>query len=280
MPIDFERQGHVATITIRGYNQLNPITQEMYLELHERFSELDDQDQSRVAILRGAGERHFSVGGDLKRHQAAADPLTPTGHLRAFWYPSRSRPAAGLNRVTLFSRRTATPLIAAINGYCLGGAFITMCLHSSLRVAGESAQFGFAESRLGLGGVSVAARLADQIPYAAHMLLTASGRFISARDALRIGLVNSVVPDDEVFDRAADVAAAISRLPPMTLRAEKAALFHAESVPYRDAIALGNVLEVLNLLSPDALEGLSALREGRTPIFSGLHASEGVADPI
>src|SRR5438445_1392252 len=174
MPIEFERRGHVATITIRGYNHLNPITQEMYLELHERFLELDNQQDSRVAILRGAGEHHFSVGGDLKKHQAAADPLTPTGHLLAFWYPSRSRPAAGLNRVTLFSRRTSTPLIAAINGYCLGGAFITMCPHSSLRIAGESAQFCFAESRLGLADVSVASRLASQIPYAAPMILMAS----------------------------------------------------------------------------------------------------------
>src|SRR5207245_5043824 len=127
--------------------------------------------------------------------------------------------------------------------------------------------FGVDESRLGLGCVSVASRLAHQIPYAALMLLMASGKFLSAKEALQIGLVNSVVPDDEVFDRAGQAASAISRLPPMTLRAEKAALFHTETLPYRDAIALGNVLEVLNLLSPDALEGVSAVHEKRPAHF-------------
>lgn len=255
VPIDYEVRGHVATIRIRGYNDHNPITQQMYLDLHERLSALDSGQGARVAILRGSGDRHFSVGGDLKKHQAQAEPLTTAGHLSAFWFPDRAVPAAGLNRVTLFSRRTVTPIVAAIQGYCLGGAFITMCLHSSLRIAGESARFGFAESRLGLGGVSLSSRLGDQVPYAALMWLVASGEFINAQDALRIGLVNEVMPDDQVFARAEEVAAMVSQVPPLTVRAEKEALFHTQRVNFQSAMALGNILEVLNLLHPAALEG-------------------------
>jgi enoyl-CoA hydratase/carnithine racemase len=273
MPIEVERHGGVETIAIRGYNAYNAITQDMYLDLHRVLLELDGDQDIRVAILRGYGDTHFSVGGDLRRHQEAAAPLTTAGHLSAFWYPDVSQPAAGLNRVTLFSRRTSTPVIAAINGYCLGGAFIAMCLHSSIRIAGQDAQFGFAETRLGLGGVSQSAHLSDQIPYTSLMWMVATGKFINAEHALRVGLVNEVVPDSEVMGRAQQISALVARNAPLTVRAEKEGIFHTERVGFRSAVEIAEIMEVLNALTPDALEGLTARRDGRPAAFQSLQST-------
>jgi enoyl-CoA hydratase/carnithine racemase len=213
MPMNLEIEGPLATISIDGYNDLNPMTQPMYIELFRYLRQIDLSPEIRVAILRGAGEHHFSAGGDLKTyHHRTPESLSVAGQVNGFWYPNLDNPgAAGVSRETLYGTRTLTPLIGAARGWCLGAAFMIFCLHTSIRVVGESTKFGFTEILRGLGGgASTMSMISGQIPRATVMWLAASGRHIDAREALRLGLVNEVVPDDQVIPRAREVAALVA----------------------------------------------------------------------
>src|SRR5579859_3023523 len=147
MPIGFEADGHIVTLTIDGYNDLNPMTQDMYNELHQRLLEFDRTPTYRVAVLRGAGERAFSAGGNLKVYHGSRQTVPEVAWVQSFWHPNAPADprANAASRVTIFGYRTVKPLIAAIKGYCLGGAFMIATLHTSIRIAGEGAQFGLSE---------------------------------------------------------------------------------------------------------------------------------------
>lgn len=273
MPIGHEVDGHVVTLTIDGYNDLNPMTQEMYLELHEYLLQLDRTPQQRVGILRGAGDRAFSVGGNLKVYHGAEQALPPLARVQAWWYPYAADPRAlSLPRVTILGFRTVKPLIGAVQGYCLGAALMLLGLHTSIRIAGESAQFGLSEILRGLGGsATVRSLLPRQLPYSAVMWLAMTGQSIDAATALRIGLVTEVVPDDQVFARAREVADMIAEVAgPVAILAGKQANYQGEGQPQERLADFASALGTLNRLDPDLLEAYAAFTSKRKANFSGL----------
>lgn len=246
MPIGFEVENHIATITIDGYNDMNPITYDMYAELYRRFLEFDGDPDLHVAILRGAGDLHFSVGGNMKVFQEGAGLLSDGDWVRGFWHPATFNIQG---RSTLYNHRAVKPVIGAYVGYCLGAGVILSGLRTSLRIAGEHARFGLVETKLGLGGGAIAkSGLAAQLPYSALMWLILTGEMIDAQAAKRIGLVNEVVPDDQVFARAKHVAEIVAELPPLTLRAEKEALLHTENMQSGQASKVALALEAITQL--------------------------------
>jgi enoyl-CoA hydratase/carnithine racemase len=167
-------------------------------------------------------------------------------------------------------RRTVKPVIAAVNGYCVGAALLVLGLHTDLRIAGESAKFGMPEAKIGLGGGGdVACRLVKQIPRTAMMWMVETASFLDAQAALDCFLVNEVVPDEQVMDRARAVAEMVAAVSPVALRAEKTAIINLEDVQFDQAVVLAGSLAALTELSEDAREGLAAAREGREPIFPG-----------
>jgi enoyl-CoA hydratase/carnithine racemase len=272
MPVTREIEGHVVTITIDGYNDLNPMTQEMYLELHHWLVELDDTPSQRVGILRGAGERAFSAGGNLKAYHGAQQALPPLARVQAWWYPHAADPQAlSLPRVTILGRRQVKPLIAAVRGYCLGAALMIFGLHTSIRIAGETAQFGLSEILRGLGGsATVRSLLPRQLPYTAAMWLAMTGRTIDAQTALRVGLVTEVVPDHAVLSRAREVAEMIAGVGPTAVLAGKQAYYQADRQPQARLAAFASALGTLNRLDPDLLEAYDAFFARRPATFSGL----------
>jgi enoyl-CoA hydratase/carnithine racemase len=272
MPVTREVDGHVVTISIDGYNELNPMTQEMYLEMHEHLLELDRNPNLRVGILRGAGDRAFSAGGNLKAYHGASQALPPNARLQAWWHPYAADPRAlSMPRVTILGRRTIKPLIGAVRGYCLGAALMIFGLHTSIRIAGESASFGLAEILRGLGGsATVRSLLPRQIAYAPMMWLAMTGRSIDAREALRVGLITEVVSDDQVFLRAHEVAETVALGGPVAVLAGKQAYYQTEGLPQDRAAAFSAALGTLNRLDPDLLEAYAAFFEKRTPEFSGM----------
>jgi enoyl-CoA hydratase/carnithine racemase len=273
MGIGFEVEDHVATITIDGYNELNPMTQEMYEELNERLVQLDREPTLRVAILRGAGERHFSAGGNLKVYHGASQSLPPLARVQTFWHPwAPADPRANaISRVTIWGRRTVKPVVAAVPGYCLGAALMILGLHTSIRIAGESAKFGLAEILRGLGGsATVRSLIPRQIAYAPAMWLAMTGRSLDAGEALRVGLITEVVPDDQVFDRAREVANVVALGAPVALIAGKQEYYQCEGQPQERVAAFSSALGTLNRLDPDLLEAYAAFFEERPPEFTGL----------
>jgi enoyl-CoA hydratase/carnithine racemase len=246
--IHYTREGPIATFVIEGYNDLNPMTPDMYLDLHQRLLQFEDDPTIRVGIIRGAGDRHFTAGGNLKRsHRMADQLLSREAILKHFWYPLQQEPnSAWVVWETLFARRTVKPIVAAVQGYCLGAGIFVLCLHTDVRIAGESAQFGIPEVRRGIAaGSGGASQLARQIPHAAFSWMFETGLPIDAQRARAWFLVNEVVPDDQVFARARAVAELVAANPPAPLRAEKLGLLQLESMPYESAAFIASTFRAL-----------------------------------
>lgn len=273
MGIHFDVEGRVATITIEGENEYNPMTPEMGLEIRNRFVEYDENPDLWVCILTGAGDGHFSAGGNLKRDQRLADQnLYTTEHvLRRWWYPKAADPISpSVAFRPDYNYRPVKPTIAAIKGYCLGAALMLVGRATDIRIAGESAKFGFTEIKRGLGGAAaVRSHLAGQIPHTTLMWMVLTAQNIDAQTALRACLVNEVVPDAQVLPRAKEVAALVCELPPNAVRAEKEALLRTENMPFTDAVVFAGALSTLNRLGHDAGEGIKAFTEKRPPRFRG-----------
>jgi enoyl-CoA hydratase/carnithine racemase len=246
--IRYTRDGPIATFVIEGYNELNPMTPDMYLELHRRLLEFEDDPEVRVGIIRGAGDRHFTAGGNLKRsHRMQDELLNREAILKHFWYPLQQVPnSAWVVWETLFARRTVKPVVAAVQGYCLGAGMFVLCLHTDVRIAGESAQFGIPEVRRGIAaGSGGASQLARQVPHAAFSWMFETGLSVDAKRAREWFLVNEVVPDEHVFARAQAVAELIAANPPAPVRAEKLGLLQLEFMPYEDAAFFASTLRAL-----------------------------------
>jgi enoyl-CoA hydratase/carnithine racemase len=246
--IEYAVDGPIATFTIDGYNELNPMTPDMYLALHARLLEFDDDARVRVGIIRGAGDRHFTAGGNLKRSAGMQSQLlSQEAILKHFWYPLQQDPnSAWLVWETLFARRTVKPIVAAVQGYCLGAGMFVLCLHTDVRIAAEGAHFGIPEVRRGIAaGSGGATQLDRQVPQVAFSWMFETGLPIDARRAHGWHLVNEVVPDAEVFGRAREVAELIAAIPPAPLRAEKLGLLHLRDVPYESAAFIASTFRAL-----------------------------------
>ncbi|MCU0268115.1 MAG: crotonase/enoyl-CoA hydratase family protein [Acidimicrobiales bacterium] len=256
----FERDGHVAIVTLNRPEKRNALSSEMLVRMHDAWLEIDSDPGIRVAIVTGAGG-NFCSGADLKA-MAAGHPDDE--------YTKRFGQDRDLHWKALLRHFVpGKPLIAAVEGYAVaGGTEILQAM--DLRVAGESATFGVAEVRRGLfplGGSTV--RLSRQIPYthAAELLLT--GRFVPADEALAMGLVGHVVPDGTALDKARDLASQIAANGPLAVQAVLKSLRATREMP--EKVGLAYELEVGSpvYLTHDAQEGPRAFAEKREPNFEG-----------
>jgi enoyl-CoA hydratase/carnithine racemase len=246
--VTYEVDGHIAIFTIDGYNDLNPMTPAMYLQLHSHLLAFEDDANVRVGIIRGAGDHHFSVGGNLKRASGMSDTLlNKETVLKTFWNSTSQEPkSAWIVWDTLFARRTVKPIVAALNGYCLGAAMFVVGLHTDIRIAGESAIFGIPEARRGIAaGSGGATGFNSQIPAMAMSWMFDTSEPVAAKRAHQWHIVTEVVPDDQTFARAREVAELIAANPPAPLRAEKLGLLHLENVPYETAAFVASTFRAL-----------------------------------
>ena len=253
-----EQRGHVLVVTMNRPEARNALSGEMMAIMREAWDRVDADDEIRVCVLTGAGGA-FCAGADLK--------AMTTSH------PGDSFAGGGwdLTRIDalLKGRRLTKPLVAAVEGPAIAGG--TEILQATdIRVAGESARFGVSEARWGLfplGGSAV--RLVRQIPYtlAADILLT--GRHLTAREALEMGLIGHVVPDGEALARALEIAEVIAANGPLAVRAILRTIRETEGMPEDDAFALEAKLGMAVFASEDAKEGPRAFKEKRRPEFRG-----------
>jgi enoyl-CoA hydratase len=260
-----ERDGHVVTLTLNRPEKKNAFNCEMLCRLVDAWDMVDADPDVRVAILTGAGG-NFSAGADLDRLVGALMSGKPAEDE----FEERIRSDFSLiYKGFLKEHRVATPLIAAVDGYCYaGGMEILQAL--DLRVAAEGARFGLTEvqrSLFPMAGSTV--RLPRQIPWTTAMEMLLTGDPISAGRAYDVGLVGHVVPDGQALAKARELADRIARNGPIAVKAIKAAVWESESVP--EAQAYGRELELgMEVMgSNDAKEGPRAFVEKREPNFTG-----------
>jgi enoyl-CoA hydratase/carnithine racemase len=239
MPIGLEIDQHIATITLGGANELNPLDYPLLYELDEKYLEVAGNPDVRVVILRGAGEKHFCAGYNLKvgieSFKADEDRLN---------YDSGPFYFRGPPKLTY--RRLLTPVIGAARGWCLGAGMCLFGMNTDIRIVGESSKFGFVEMKRALAGATVMCRLPFQLPYAAMMWMATTGEYLDAATAYRLGYVNEVVPDDQVMIRARELAERIAAAPPLSLRAEKWSMHRGETATHRQAVDFAAMLAALN----------------------------------
>jgi crotonobetainyl-CoA hydratase len=247
---------HVATVTLARPEALNAVDLETESELQRVWNELERNRDIRVVVLTGEGERAFCVGADLKN---------PSMSGLEYWAAPRP---GGFGGIAL--RETLNvPVIARVNGYALGGGF-EMVLGCDLVVACEEASFGLPEALVGRmpldGGMTLLQR---QIPYRQAMAMLLTGRRVSAREALDMGLVNEVVPRVELDAAVERWVEALLSCAPLSLQAIKQVVRRTSTLSASEAQALLLPALVSALQSEDAHEGVRAFQEKRKPRWSG-----------
>ncbi len=219
MALHYEKRNGIAYFII-DHGKVNTFTPAMHKTLYRRLQEFEIDDEVRVGILTGAAGKPFSAGDDLKVPSAKR---TKQQELEAYLFLHQNEgeePGKPGWDIDILLHRRMKPIIAAIDGYCIGKALIYTLLHTDIRFCSDHAQFGLPEIAYGMAAASGSTRLARHIPYTAAAWLALTGDFIDAQEALRIHLVNRVVPPDQLMAAAEDAAARIGRNPAIAVRIE------------------------------------------------------------
>jgi len=262
MTIRFEVDGAVAQLTIdrpKVHNALDFDTSDELVAAWERFR---DDDELRVAVLTGAGDRSFCAGADLRGVGDFYKSLTSAQRLR------RSEHTPGLGGITK-NLAIDKPIIAAINGHCLAGG-LEIALACDLRIASDNATFGLPEVTRGIiPGAGGTQRLPRLIGPECALDLIMTGRRIDAEEALRMGIVSRVVAGDQLQAEAKRTAEMISANGPLAVRAAKAAVWRGLDMPLEEGLRVEQLLAAPVRQSEDAQEGPRAFLEKRAPEFKG-----------
>jgi enoyl-CoA hydratase len=255
--LQVEHDGPVAVVTLNRPKVLNALNARMICELGAALSELDAQESVRVVILTGSGEKAFAAGADIGELNAlrgalAGAALSRTGHA-----------------LTQAMERMRKPIIAAINGFALGGG-CELALACDIRIASENARFAQPEVSLGLmpgfGGTQRTARLLGR---GMALYLCLSGEMLTAEQARQAGLCEKVVPPAELLSEAKRLAEVIASKAPLALAAVKRAIDQGIGVPLAEGLAL-EALHFGSLVDTnDFVEGTKAFLEKRLPRFTG-----------
>jgi enoyl-CoA hydratase len=254
MSIAYEVDGGIAEIRFDRPEKLNALTLAMYDQLGEAWAAARADDDVRVVLLTGAGERAFCVGADLTESIPA---LASDRFDISQWDPAH-----------LKDQPLHKPVVAAVNGLCLGGGF-ELLLATDIRFASTSASFGFPEPSIGFvpaGGTLV--RLVRQIGYAPAMELLLTAERFEPDHLLRVGVLNHVVAPEQLLPAARACAERIAALSPQAVQAIKRSVFELADLPLREAFAREAALGQETFTSADAREGLRAFAERRPPRFA------------
>jgi enoyl-CoA hydratase/carnithine racemase len=252
MLVVYEKRDRVATITINRPEAFNSINPEVYQELNNAMISFRDDPDVWVAIVTGTRQKAFSAGADIK------EMLPRLADKSLALAPGIMR---GLN--------IWKPIIAAVNGLALGGG-LELMLACDIRIAAENARFGTPEVSLGLipgwGGTQ---RLPRMLPWCKAAELLLMGKPIDAQEAYRIGLINKVVPREELMSTAQDWASKICENGPLAVRAAKEAMIRGMNMSLDDGLRLEESFFAGLTATKDFKEGISAFAEKKKPQYKG-----------
>lgn len=257
-----ERDGHVVIVTMDRPEARNALSTDMLVGLAEAWAYISAEPEVRVGILTG-GNGTFCSGADLKAMAAPSDD--PRVRRRAAEIPDVHWKALLRDDAALPTK----PIISAVEGYAVAGG-TELLIGTDLRVVAESATLGLFEARRALfpmGGSAI--RLPRQIPYAHAMDLLLTGRAVTAREALAMGLVNKVVPDGEALAAARGLADRIAACGPLAVQGILRAYRQTIGLPEAEALKISDAIGWPVIGSEDAKEGARAFAEKRPAVYHG-----------
>ena len=204
---------HLLEIYINRPDKMNAINPETSMELKHIFEQFKSNDNLKVAILSGSGEKAFSAGNDLKHVRSDSDPKVPFGGITSDYICFK-------------------PIIAAINGFALGGG-LEIALSCDILIASDKSTFGFPEPKVGLfAGAGGAAKLAKIIPQKIALSLLLTGKLINSTEAKNIGLISEIVLAKDILNRAREIANEILKCSPLANSATKQIIYNEYPTDY------------------------------------------------
>ena len=250
-----DREGRVAILTINRPDKLNALSQQVRDEVLAALDELAADDGVGAVVITGAGDKAFVAGADISEFEGRG--------------PMDQREAMRFPRLYDVMSAFPKPVIAMINGFCLGGG-CELAMSCDMRIASEKARFGQPEIKLGLipggGGTQ---RLPRLVGIGHAMRLTLTGDMIGAAEALQIGLVEMVLPHEELRAKTLELAQKIASMSPLTVRVAKEALRASERLPLGEGIVYERDLFCLCFSTADKKEGVEAFLQKRPPAWTG-----------
>lgn len=254
--IKFEIKNRIAYVTVSRPKVLNALNMATMGELQEAFSAVKDDDNIRLAILTGEGDKAFIAGADINE-------LSTQGPVEGKEYAQRGQAVLDL------IENCGKPVIACVNGFALGGG-CEVALACTMRLASENAKFGQPEVKLGiLPGYGGSQRLPRLVGKGVAMQILLSGEMLSAQEAHRIGLVNEVMPQGELIARAEALAAKIMANGPLACRYVIEAVNKGMEMTLQEGLFLEAALFGVCCATEDKNEGTKAFLEKRAPQFQG-----------
>ncbi len=250
-----EREGRVAILTVNRPDKLNALNEQVRTDMLAVLTEIENDDSVGVVVITGAGEKSFIAGADIGEFAGR----TPFDQRHAMRSP----------RIFDIMSSFPKPVIAMINGFCLGGG-CELALSCDIRIASDKARFGQPEIKLGLipggGGTQRLSRLVG-VGQAMRQILSAD--MIDAAEASRIGLVEIVVPAEELRAKTLELAGRIAGMSPLTLKVAKEAVRASQKMNVEEGVAYERDLFCLCFSSADKEEGVKAFLEKRQPQWTG-----------
>ena len=262
----YEKKNGVALVTMNRPEVRNAINAEMLVRLADAWQDINDDPDVRVGILTGAGDQAFCAGADLDRLVRMMQGLRPP----ETEFDQRIKDDVSLIYKGLLRNYQVTkPLIAAVKGYCVAGGS-ELLTTTDIRIAADDARFGLAEVKWSLfpmGGSTV--RLPRQISYCNAMEILLTGEQVTAADALRMGLINKVLPAAQVMPEARRYADIINANGPLAVQAVKRSVVVGLALPPEQALEKELEIGIPVSMSEDCREGTRAFKEKRKPVFKG-----------
>lgn len=248
-----ERRGEALWITLNRPDRRNAINGAILAGVRKAYEAAHADPEVRAIVLTGSGDRAFCAGADLSEPSFAADHSQPT------------TPYADLLRLM---RRSTLPSIAVVNGSCMAGGMGLVAV-ADLAIAVDHATFGLPEVHVGVFPMQVLSLLRDLVPARTLTQWCLTGRPFDAAAALRSGLINEVLPAENLIPRALELATAISRVSPTALRRGKYFMREMANMTFDQCLSYAEGQITLLAMSEDAKEGFDAFNNKRRPVFSG-----------
>ena len=257
MSVVFEVENHIATITLNRPEAMNSLDPETTKQLDAAWRDISFRKDIRVGILTGAGDRSFCAGADLKK------TMPPTESFAELHFGSKAG-TPDLSRL-----QTDKPMIAAINGYALGGG-LELAMLCDIRIAAANAIFALPEVSIGsIPGAGGTQRIMRAVGASDAMMLLLTGERLDAREALRIGLISRMVEPADLMATARMIGTRIAANAPLAVAAAKRLASAGMELPLAAGLELEQQAFGLLRNSEDRLEGRNAFAEKRKPVFHG-----------
>jgi enoyl-CoA hydratase len=251
--VDTQFKTHIALVRLNRPKELNALNLQLMLEMKQALHDLDEDENVRCIIIIG-NEQAFAAGADIKQMESR----TPIDLLKIDQFETWDQ-----------IRKTKKPIIAAVSGFALGGG-CELAMTCDMIVASESAKFGQPEIKIGImPGAGGTQRLTRAVGKALAMEMVLTGKFISAEEALRAGLINKVVPEEVYLDEAVKLAKEVCQMSPIAARLAKESVNKAFETGLQEGLFFERKNFYMCFSSNDQKEGMKAFVEKRRPDFKG-----------